>query len=238
VIGQEAWIGAGQSEGCLANPLPLDHRLLLSATGLERRLGDRLLWSGVDLALAAGDRLGLVAPSGAGKTLLLRTLALLDPPQAGRFRLLGRPPAAWGLPRWRAKVLYLAQRPVASGGTVEANLRAPWRFAARRGQGDWSSERISGWLAALGRDPSFLSYDAERLSGGELQLLALLRGLQFDPTVLLLDEPTASLDRATTAAVEALLIAWLAAGQRACLFISHDGEQIERFATRTLELPR
>ena len=216
----------------------MDHPLLLSAAGLERRLGDRLLWSRLDLDLAGGDRLGLVAPSGAGKTLLLRTLALLDPPQAGAFHLLGRPPAAWGVPRWRAMVLYLAQRPVAGGGSVAANLRAPWRFRERRGLGRWSHERITGWLAALGRDASFLDYDAERLSGGELQLLALLRGLQFDPTVLLLDEPTASLDWATTAAVEALLTDWLAAGPRACVVISHDGEQIERFATRTLELQR
>ncbi len=221
-----------------SHPSSLDRPQLLSAAGLERRLGDRLLWSQLDLALAAGDRLGLVAPSGAGKTLLLRTLALLDPSEAGTFRLLGRSPAAWGLPRWRAMVLYLAQRPVAGGGTVAANLRAPWRFRERRGQSSWSHGRITGWLAALGRDPSFLDYDAERLSGGELQLLALLRGLQFDPTVLLLDEPTASLDGATTAAVEALLIDWLAAGARACVLISHDGEQIERFATRSLELQR
>jgi putative ABC transport system ATP-binding protein len=219
-------------------PTALDRPLLLSAAGLERRLGDRRLWSRLDLELAGGERLGLVAPSGAGKTLLLRTLALLDPPQAGRFSLLGRPPAAWGLPRWRAMVAYLAQRPVAGGGTVETNLRAPWRFQERRGRGGWNYERITGWLAALGRDHSFLSYDAERLSGGELQLLALLRTLQSDPTVLLLDEPTASLDGVTTAAVEALLIAWLAAGPRAAVLISHDSEQIERFATRTLELPR
>ncbi len=219
-------------------PAAIDRPLLLSAAGLERRLGDRLLWSRLDLELAGGDRLGLVAPSGAGKTLLLRTLALLDPPQAGRFSLLGRAPAAWGLPRWRAMVAYLAQRPVAGGGTVETNLRAPWRFQERRRLAGWSHERITGWLAALGRDPSFLSYDAERLSGGELQQLALLRALQFDPTVLLLDEPTASLDGASTAAVEALLTDWLAAGRRAAVLISHDSEQIERFATRTLELPR
>lgn len=218
------------------HPAALDRPLLLRALGLERRLGHRLLWSQLDLELAAGDRLGLVAPSGAGKTLLLRTLALLDPPQAGTFNLLGRAPAAWGLPRWRSMVLYLAQRPVAGGGTVEANLRAPWRFRERRGSGGWCYERITGWLAALGREPSFLSYDAERLSGGELQLLALLRGLQLDPTVLLLDEPSASLDGVTTAAVEDLLIAWLAAGPRATVLISHDSEQIHRFANRTLEL--
>ena len=132
-------------------PAPLDHPLLLSAKGLQRSLGDRILWSQLDLELATGERLGLVAPSGAGKTLLLRTLALLDPPQAGRFSLLGRPPAAWGLPRWRAMVSYLAQRPVAGAGTVEENLRAPWRFRERRGQGGWSNARITGWLAELER---------------------------------------------------------------------------------------
>ena len=92
------------------------------------------------------------------------------------------------------------------------------------------------WLVALGRDPAFLAYDAERLSGGELQLMALLRALQLDPTVLLLDEPTASLDRDTSVAVEALLVEWLAAGPRAAVFNSHDSEQIQRFASRTLEL--
>jgi putative ABC transport system ATP-binding protein len=217
---------------------PLTAPLLLRAEGLKRQLGTRLLWNQLDLHLGAGDRLGLVAPSGGGKTLLLRALALLDPLQAGQLSLQGRPPAAWGLPRWRSMVHYLSQRPVAQGGTVEANLRAPWRFQQLRGRGGWQRERILAWLAQLGRDPAFLSYGAEGLSGGELQLLALLRALQFDPTVLLLDEPTASLDGASTAAVEALLIDWLAAAPRACVFTSHDSDQIQRFATRSLELPR
>ncbi len=212
--------------------------LLLRAEGLKRQLGTRLLWNQLDLHLGAGDRLGLVAPSGGGKTLLLRALALLDPLQAGQLSLQGRPPASWGLPRWRSKVLYLSQRPVAQEGTVEANLRSPWRFQQLRGQGGWQPGRILAWLAQLGRDPAFLNYRAERLSGGELQLLALLRALQVDPTVLLLDEPTASLDGASTAAVEALLIDWLAAAPRACVFTSHDSEQIQRFATRSLELQR
>ena len=106
----------------------LDRPLLLRARELKRQLGDRLLWSQLNLELAAGDRLGLVAPSGAGKTLLLRALALLDPLECGTLSLLGRPPASWGLPRWRSMVLYLAQRPIAHSGTVEANLRSPWEF--------------------------------------------------------------------------------------------------------------
>jgi putative ABC transport system ATP-binding protein len=209
---------------------------LFSANGLCRSLGGRLLWRDVDLTLRAGERLGLVAPSGQGKTLLLRNLALLDPLQRGVLSLRGRPPAIWGLPAWRTRVTYLSQRPVAHAGTVEDNLRSVWGFASQRRRGAWDPECISHWLERLGRQPRFLAYPAERLSGGELQLLALLRALQLDPDVLLLDEPCASLDASTTLAVEALLGEWLAAEDRACLLTSHDPQQIGRFATSRLEL--
>jgi putative ABC transport system ATP-binding protein len=209
---------------------------LFSATGLCRSLAGRLLWRDVDLTLRPGERLGLVAPSGRGKTLLLRNLALLDPLQRGMLSLQGRPPASWGLPAWRARVIYLSQRPVAHAGTVKENLRSVWGYASQRRRGGWQPERICGWLQRLGRPTTFLDYPAERLSGGELQLLALLRALQLDPDVLLLDEPCASLDAPTTLAVEALLHEWLAAEARACVLTSHDPVPIDRFTTARLEL--
>jgi putative ABC transport system ATP-binding protein len=92
------------------------------------------------------------------------------------------------------------------------------------------------WLERLGRPPSFLDLEASHLSGGEAQLMALLRALQLDPDVLLLDEPTASLDAATTERVEQLLRRWLAEAPRACLLVSHDGAQLRRLAGRQLPL--
>ena len=214
-------------------PIPL-----FSATGLCRSLAGRFLWRDLDLTLRPGERLGLVAPSGRGKTLLLRALALLDPLQRGVLRLRGRQPESWGLPAWRARVSYVSQRPVAHSGTVEDNLRSVWGFASQRGRGGWHPARVCRWLERLGRPPAFLGYPAERLSGGELQLLSLLRALQLDPDVLLLDEPCASLDASTTLAVETLLREWLAADGRACVLTSHDPEQIGRFTTARLELNR
>ncbi|MGB5133907.1 MAG: ATP-binding cassette domain-containing protein [Prochlorococcaceae cyanobacterium] len=209
---------------------------LFSAVGLCRNLDGRLLWRDINLTLRAGDRLGLVAPSGQGKTLLLRNLALLDPLQRGALSLQGRPPASWGLPAWRARASYLSQRPVAHAGTVEENLRSVWGYASQRQRGRWQPRRICDWLERLGREPTFLGYPAERLSGGELQLLSLLRALQLDPVVLLLDEPCASLDASTTLAVEAVLREWLAVDARACVLTSHDPKQIGRFTTARLEL--
>lgn len=202
---------------------------------LERQLGDRWLWRGVDVALHSGDCLGLVAPSGAGKTLLLRNLVLLDPLTTGEVRLLGKTPTEWGLPAYRSRVIYLPQRAVAFPGTVQANLQRAFTaniHAHRR----FDPVRIQSWLQQLGRDADFLGLEGLRLSGGEVQLLALLRALQLDPQVLLLDEPTASLDTATTRQVEALIGQWLQQPDRACILTSHDPDQIDRITTRQLHL--
>jgi putative ABC transport system ATP-binding protein len=210
---------------------------LLQAQGLQKRLGERLLWRGIGLKLRPGERLALVGPAGCGKTLLLRQLAGLDPLEAGQLALRGRPPQAWGLPRYRARVAYLAQRPQAFAGTVAENLAEPWTYRCHQGRRA-QPERLLAWLDQLGRDRSFLDLDAERLSGGEAQLLALLRLLQLDPEVLLLDEPSASVDGATTRQLEVLLQQWLGAGERALILTSHDPAQVQRCCNRRLELGR
>jgi putative ABC transport system ATP-binding protein len=213
---------------------------VLEAKDLARQLEGRTLWQRVSFALNSGDRLGLVGPSGAGKTLLLRQLAWLDPLQRGQILLRGRAPTSWTLPVYRSRVAYLPQRAIAFAGTVQQNLNQALGYASHRGQvagsKPYDEPRILGWLDLLGREAGFLRMAAERLSGGELQLLALLRALQLDPEILLLDEPTASLDPASTGRVEALLHQWLAQGERACLLTSHDAAQIERFTGRQLNL--
>jgi len=222
------------------NPAPGNDDLrcgsLLRAEGLTAHPhGGAPLWHDLGFELFPGDRLGLVGASGAGKTLLLRQLALLDPLPCGRILLQGLSPTTWTPPLYRAQVILLSQRAVAFAGSVEDNLRQALTWASHRAR-RFDRERIVGWLRFLGREASFLELGAEHLSGGESQLLALLRALQLDPLVLLLDEPTASLDAGTTGRVEELLGQWLAEGDRACVLTSHDGAQIERFTTRRLEL--
>ena len=208
---------------------------LLRVEGLGCRVGNRVLWEGVDFDLDGQDRLAIEAPSGSGKTLLLRSLAVLDPLQQGRLLLRGRPPATWKLPHYRALVSYLPQRPVAFPGSVEHNLRL---VLALRGHHrlSFNRSRVALWLDLLKLDEGFLAMEGRSLSGGECQVMALLRALQLDPWVLLLDEATSALDGARARAVEQLLVGWLSGGPRALIFCSHDPDQRERFSNRQLGL--
>lgn len=205
---------------------------LLEARALACRVEGRTLWAGVDVRLHPGERVGITGPSGSGKTLLLRVLSGLQPAARGVVRFRGRLLEAWFMPEYRARVMYLPQRPLLREGSVEDALRAPLAFEVHQGI-RWDAARAARALAAFGREASFLRQRCERLSGGETQIVALLRALALAPEVLLLDEPTASMDRAATAAAEALIADWLRSdAERAALWVSHDEAQLGRTCDR------
>lgn len=209
------------------------HQSVLCVERLSKRIGERLLWRNISFDLQPGQRLGMAGATGSGKSLLFRTLVLLDPLQEGSIKLLGRTPQAWTLPTYRSHVTYVPQRPVAFPGSVEANFRWPWRLRGHN-EANYSHSRVVQWLSLLGKDSSFLSRNAQRLSGGEVQLMAVLRSLQLNPIILLLDEPTASLDGSTAERLEDLLKGWQSEGDRALVVSSHDPAQLERFTHHQL----
>lgn len=208
---------------------------ILSASGLRRQLGDRWLWNDLSFALRPQERVGLIGPSGSGKTLLLRALVLLDPLQHGEVSFQGHCIKNQSITQYRTQVIYLPQRPAAFDGTVEDNLKRVFTLAAQTGT--YRRSLIERYLSALNRTPDFLDQSVRRLSGGESQILALLRALQLQPKVLLLDEPTASLDPDSTQQMEGLVDQWMSEdSQRACLWTSHDPQQIRRVTNRQINL--
>jgi putative ABC transport system ATP-binding protein len=191
----------------------------------------------VSLSVNRGDRVAVLGPTGAGKTVLLRSLALLDKLDAGVIHWRSREVRGQAVPDYRTHVIYLHQRPALVEGSVEDNLRHPYAFAAHKGK-RFDPNRIRELLERLGRNESFLEKSNRDLSGGESQIVALLRAVQLDPEVLLLDEPTASLDPDTARALENLINGWYEAGfgNRAFVWVSHDLEQAERISSRKLRM--
>lgn len=186
------------------------------------------------LRIADCRQLALSGPSGSGKSRLLKSMTGLDDENIqkdffSRFPLASREPVT-------GRQIYLHQKPHFVPGTVEENLLWPLRFRANAGcLGDESS--ILKHLQSLGISPAVLRQSATTLSGGESQMIHLLRCLLINPEILFLDEPTASMDSQRVALVEKLLNEWVAEkDQRRFVIITHSVEQIRRICTGVLDL--
>ena len=229
-------MGQHTLEDALSAPSEAQSSPVLSVSKLGRQFQGRWIWQDISFDLFPGDRLAIVGPSGAGKSLLLRALAGLDSIQSGQITFRQRPLSAFAMPQFRAQVMYLHQQPALLEGRVESNLQHVYRLAIHRNR-TYDRSRILTYLSRLGRSADFLERSVEQLSGGEKQIVACLRSLQLSPQILLLDEPTASLDKATTEQLETLVAQWQQTDSpKACIWISHDPAQIERVTTRTLAL--
>ncbi len=181
---------------------------------LELRNLDTLHLRGISLRIQDGC-FTLSGPSGCGKSLLLRALADLDP-HTGEILLDELPQRATPAPLWRRRVAYLP-------------ADSHW-WADRVGRHFSAIDPVL--LNTLGFGAEVMDWDLARLSSGERQRLALARALALKPRVLLLDEPTANLDRASTGKVETLLLEYLSEPGRMALWVSHDLEQLTRVGTR------
>lgn len=194
-----------------------------------------LLLNAVSFELKPGDRIALQGKSGAGKSLLMRAIVGLDPIDSGEVVLGGRKLTSDWVCEFRTRVTYVPQRCLLVPGSVRQNLDRAKQLRVHR-LNEYLFDH-SKTLADVGFSSDLLDRDVQMLSGGELQLVNLLRTLQFSPPILLLDEPTAAMDSATTARVERWLLDWQAADpQRAWLWISHDANQCIRISNAVLRM--
>ncbi|BAZ68552.1 ABC transporter ATP-binding protein [Fischerella sp. NIES-4106] len=209
---------------------------ILCVQDLSRKVEERWIWSNLNFQVFSGEQIAVVGASGSGKSLLLRTLAGLDPVQAGKIMFQGQDIGSYFMPSYRSQIIYLHQRPALWEGTVEENLQQVYRLAVHRHL-VYNRELILNYLHLLHKTPDFLQRPVSALSGGEAQIVAFLRALQLSPSILLLDEPTASLDALTAQSLEALVAAWQnEQPHRAYLWTSHDSTQLQRITNRQITL--
>jgi tungstate transport system ATP-binding protein len=182
---------------------------------------------GITLTIAAGSPTVLIGPNGSGKTTLLRTAMGLIPLSSGRITWGGRDVAG------PTNGAIMFQRPTMLRRTAAANVHYALVAAVPRAQ---RQNRAAELLALVGLD-ALGNRPARRLSGGEQQRLALARALARDPTVLFLDEPTASLDPHATKAIEDIVRAVCAYGVKVVIS-THDLGQAKRIAGDVVLLHR
>ncbi len=139
-----------------------------------------ILLQPTDFELEGAQRVVVTGPSGSGKSVFLRSLALLDPVDAGEIQWHEKAITRARIPAYRRRVAYIAQRPAMLDGSVEDNLRYPFSLRVYR---DASFDRatVSRLAKEAGRGTDFLDKRASELSGGEAQIAALIRVLQLAP---------------------------------------------------------
>jgi len=171
------------------------------AQGLSLHLGKRQIIDNVSVALRGGEMTALIGPNGAGKSTLLRLLTGYLTPDSGTRHLAGKPLEAWSpeaLSRRRA--VMLQRTALQADWTVETVIamgRSPWGATA-------DPAVLAAVMAVTGCD-GLAGRRYPGLSGGEQQRVNIARGFAVDYPILLLDEPTASLDGKNSAAVVNLI---------------------------------
>ncbi len=202
----------------------------IEVNGLYKSYGEAEILKDINLKVEPGEVLALIGPTGSGKTTLLRLIGLLEKPTIGEIIFDGL--AVTGLTererlKARRRMAMVFQKPVMFKTSVRENVSYGLKI---RGEGK-IDERVEAAIEAVGLS-GYESRDANTLSGGEMQRIALARALVLDPELLLLDEPTANLDPKTAASIDALISRF----EGTVIMATHNMLQASRMADRVAVL--
>ena len=187
---------------------------------------------GVDLTVAAGERVAGVGPSGSGKSSLIAVAAGLERPTGGAVRLFGEDLAGLNedrrarLRRGRVSLVFQSFH-LLPNMTAEENVAAPLEIAGTGG----AMETARAWLERVGLGARLRHYP-HQLSGGEQQRVALARALAARPALLFADEPTGNLDADNAVAVADLMFDLVAEIGAALVLVTHEASLAARAERR------
>ena len=200
---------------------------VLRTEHLGRRVNNVAIVSDISLDVHHGEMLGIVGPSGSGKSSFLRLLNRLDEPTSGTVFLEGQDYRQFSPRELRRRVGMVTQRPFLFPGGVASNVS----FGPRQRGETLPDAEIARLLERVGMT-GFAAREVTNLSGGEQQRVSLARALANRPEVLLLDEPTSALDEQAKAGVEELICNLVRETSLTCLLVTHDRDQARRMCDR------
>lgn len=176
---------------------------------------DRELLRDVNLTVGAKERILIVGSTGSGKTSLLSTLNLMNQSYEGSIIYQGKNIRLYPPELLRSRICMVMQEPYLGEGTVQAVLDEPLVYASMKTRELTDRmTKIKGLLKSFQLPETHLTKSVSQLSGGEKQRIALIRALQFNPDILLLDEISSALDQKTSGIISD------------CIFINYPGSVI------------
>jgi iron(III) transport system ATP-binding protein len=209
----------------------MSHLVLRS---IEKRFGDFHAIRSLDLDVRRGELMALLGPSGCGKTTMLRMIAGLEAPSAGRIEVAGRllddPAAGIAVPPERRGIGMVFQSyAVWPHMTVAQNIDYPLRVRRMaRAERDERLARAVALVQLAGQERKY----PHQLSGGQQQRVALARGLIMEPAVMLLDEPLSNLDAKLRRSMRREIREIQQSLGMTVLYVTHDQEEAEEIADR------
>lgn len=211
---------------------------LLSIDSVTMRRSDkdgvkRTILDNVSVDIPASSVVALIGPSGSGKSTLLRLLNRLDDPDSGSIRFSGKEIARCDPLQLRRQIGLVLQKPFMFPGSVVDNLLYP---STTRGQAPPSDTALAEVMKICDVAGEWLDEPARKLSVGQQQRVSIARTLLNQPSVLLLDEPTSSLDPDTADRVLGRLCTYMREKGRALLAVTHDHILARKYADRILNL--
>jgi tungstate transport system ATP-binding protein len=203
---------------------------LYQLSNIVQTYGERIVLSIDKLMLEAGTITGIFGPNGSGKSTLMRMLAFLESPKSGTILFNGKK-ATIADTALRREVTLLTQQPYLLKRTVQENIEYGLRVRGRT--------TISGIAASaleeVGLSPqTFLSRNWFELSGGEAQRVSLAARLAVKPRVLLMDEPTSSLDEESTERIRNAALRTKTEHNTSLIIVSHDREWLNSISDHTV----
>jgi len=215
----------------LTSPLYVADRVSLVAS-----VGRGFVLNEISFTIQPGEFVGLLGPSGAGKTSLLRLMNRLSDPSAGTLRFQGTPIEQIPALELRRQVMLVGQTCRLLGMTVAEALHYPLQLQSM--PQPQRQAAIATWLEKLQLPHDWLDRSELNLSGGQQQQVAIARALVTKPAVLLLDEPTSAQDLGAATRVLSAIQTEVKSRGLAVIMSNHQLELAQKFCDRILYLER